>query len=155
PSAALNATRLIHLVLLSLIAVPALLLAGCTQEGDAETGDGAGSGGEGRQVTLMAGFRAQANRPFLAAYLADAEGFFADEGLAVEIQHSSGQDEHLKLLLDGEVDFTTGTAAQAVRRVQEDLPVRAIALFGQRGDQGYVSLADSGIETPSDFAGHS
>src|SRR5690606_24182453 len=40
-------------------------------------------------------------------------------------------------------------------RVEEGLPVQAIALFGQRGDQGYVSLADSGIVTPADFAGHS
>src|SRR5690606_3030926 len=41
------------------------------------------------------------------------------------------------------------------RRGEEGLPVRAIALFGQRGDQGYVARADSGIEEPSDFRGRS
>src|SRR5690606_33622776 len=80
---------------------------------------------------------------------------FADEGLEVEIQHSSGQDEHLKLLLDGRIQFTTGTAAQVIRRGHEDLPVRAVALFGQRGDQGYVVHADSGIQGPEDFRGRS
>ena len=143
-SAYLRARRALSLLVLASLLVGAGVLIACGEDDPPET----------RQVTFMAGFRAQANLPFAAVYVADAEGFFAEEGLEVEIQHSSGQDEHLKLLLDGAVDFTTGTAAQAVRRVQEGLPVQAIALFGQRGDQGYVSLADSGIETPADFAGH-
>ncbi len=108
-----------------------------------------------REVTFMAGFRAQANLPFVAVYVADADGFFADEGLRVSIQHSSGQDEHLRLLLEGKAHFVTGSAAQAMRRAEEGLPMRAIALFGQRGDQGYVARADSGITGPADFAGRS
>ncbi|MDA1010084.1 MAG: ABC transporter substrate-binding protein, partial [Chloroflexi bacterium] len=99
------------------------------------------------------GFRAQANLPFVAVYVADAEGFFADEGLRVNIQHSSGQDEHLRLLLEGSAHFVTVTAAQAVRHAEDGLPMRAVALFGQRGDQGYVARADSGIAGPDDFAG--
>lgn len=110
---------------------------------------------EPRSITFMAGFRPQANLPFVAVYVADAEGFFADEGLEVDIQHSSGQDEHLKLLLDGQIAFTTGTAAQVIRRRVDELPVQAIALFGQRGDQGYIARADSGIVGPEDFAGRS
>jgi len=147
-SAYLRVPRAFSLAVFSVLVLAAVALVALVGCGSDEA-----SGGEVREVTFMAGFRAQANLPFVAVYVADAEGFFADEGLEVEIQHSSGQDEHLKLLLDGEVDFITGTAAQAVRRVQEGLPVQAIALFGQRGDQGYVSLADSGIETPADFAG--
>ena len=106
------------------------------------------------QVVFMAGYRPQANLPFVAAYVAEARGFFADEGLDVEIRHST-QGEHGQLLLAGEVDFTTATAAQALRQRANGLPVRTIALFGQRGDQGFVVHADSGIETPEDFAGHS
>ena len=128
----------------------ALFLAGCASGGE-ETP--AAEPEAVREVTFMAGFRAQANLPFVAAYVAEANGYFAEEGLQVTIQHSSGQDEHLKLLLDGAVDFTTGTAAQALRRVHEGLPVQAIALFGQRGDQGYVAHADSGIAGPADFRG--
>jgi len=110
---------------------------------------------EPREITFMAGFRPQANLPFVAVYVADAEGFFADEGLEVDIQHSSGQDEHLKLLLDGQIQFTTGTAAQVIRRRVDELPVQAVALFGQRGDQGYIARSDSGIVGPEDFAGRS
>ncbi len=105
-----------------------------------------------RKLTFMAGFRPQANLPFVAAYVAEAKGYFDAEGLDVTIRHSSG-DEHLKLLLAKEVDVTTATGAQALRRHAEGLPVQAIALFGQRGDQGFVARADAGIESPADFRG--
>ena len=127
------------------VIVAALLLGACSDGGDEEL----------REITFMAGFRAQANLPFVAAYVADRKGFFEDEGLKVNIRHSSGQDEHLKLLLDGAIEFTTGTAAQVLRRRAGDLPVHAVALFGQRGDQGFVARADSGIVGPADFEGRS
>ncbi len=112
-----------------------------------------GGGGEGelREVTFMAGFRPQANLPFVAVYVADANGYFEEEGLDVTIRHSAGADEHIKLLLEGEVAFTTGTAAQSLRQYAEGLPLRAVALFGQRGDQGFVTRAGSGIRSPADF----
>ena len=116
--------------------------------------DNGGASPELEHVVFMAGFQPQANLPFVAAYVADAQGFFADEGLEVEIQHS-GQGQHLQALLAGEVDVTTGTAAQVLHRRADELPVRAVALFGQRGDQGFVVRADSGIEEPADFRGHS
>ena len=106
------------------------------------------------QVVFMAGYRPQANLPFVAVYMAEARGFFADEGLEIDIRHST-QGEHGQLLLAGEVDVTTATAAQALRQRANGLPVRTIALFGQRGDQGFVVHADSGIETPADFEGRS
>lgn len=132
-------------LLLAVLVAASMVACGGGDDGPAET----------QRVTFMAGFRPQANLPFVAVYVAEAEGFFADEGLEVDVQHSSGQDEHLKLTVDGAVDFTTGTAAQVIRTAEQDLPLRAIALFGQRGDQGYVARADSGIQGPADFAGHS
>lgn len=108
---------------------------------------------EPREVTFMAGFRAQANLPFVAVYVAQERGYFAEEGLTVNIRHSAGQDEHFKLLLAGEVQFTTGTAAQLLKQRADGLPLQAVALFGQRGDQGFVVRAGSGIAQPADFRG--
>ena len=116
---------------------------------------GGGADGELRGVTFMAGFRPQANLPFVAVYAADANGYFEEEGLDVTIRHSAGADEHIKLLLEGEVAFTTGTAAQSLRQYAEGLPLRAIALFGQRGDQGFVTRVGSGIRSPAEFRGRS
>ena len=105
------------------------------------------------KVRFMAGFAPQANLPFVAVYVAQEKGFFAEERLEVEIRHSSGQDEHLKLLLNKDLDFITASSSQALRRSIEGLPTVAIALFGQRGEQGYVARADSGIKSPADFKG--
>ena len=103
-------------------------------------------------VTFMAGFTPQANLPFVGAYVADELGFFAEEGLDVTIQHSTG--EHLQLLAAGEVDVTTQDAAVLLqRRADPGLPLVSIGLIGQRGQQAYAALADSGIRSPADWEG--
>ncbi len=101
----------------------------------------------------MAGFKPQANLPFVAAYVAQEKGFFADQDLDVEIKHASSG-EHLKLLLAGDVDVTTAAAASVLKRRSEpDVPIVAIALFGQRGQQAYMALKESGINTVEDWEG--
>ncbi|MDA1227436.1 MAG: ABC transporter substrate-binding protein [Chloroflexi bacterium] len=106
-----------------------------------------------KQVTFMAGFKPQANLPFVAAYVAQDKGYFAEQGLEVDIRHSASG-EHLQLLMSGDVDFTTADATSVLKRRSEpDLPIVAFALFGQKGQQGFVSLADSGIAGPKDWEG--
>lgn len=106
------------------------------------------------QLTFMAGFVPQANLPFVGVYVADELGYFADEGLEVTIQHSAGGGEHLQLLAAGEVDVTTQDAAVMLeRRADPGLPLVSIGLIGQRGQQAFVALADSGIKSPEDWAG--
>ena len=101
----------------------------------------------------MAGFKAQANLPFVAAYVAKEKGFFADQDLEVQILHAS-TGEHLKLLMAGDVDFTTASAASVLkRRSDPGLPIVAFALFGQRGQQAFVALKDPAINTPKDWEG--
>ena len=105
-----------------------------------------------RSVTFMAGFRPQANLPFVAAYVAEEKGYFDEQGLDVDIQHSTG--EHLNLLMAREVDFTTVDANSVLnRRAEPGLPIVAIALFGQRGQQAFLALSDSDISTPKDWEG--
>ena len=134
-------------VLLALAALPAvvLLMAGACG-GEAESG-------EPDKVVFMAGFKPQANLPFVAAYVAEEKGYFREQGLEVEIRHASSG-EHLKLLMAGDVDFTTAAATSVLkRRSDPDLPIAAIALFGQRGQQAYVALKRSGIESIKDWEG--
>ncbi|MEE9277885.1 MAG: ABC transporter substrate-binding protein, partial [Dehalococcoidia bacterium] len=105
-------------------------------------------------LTFMAGFRAQSNLPFIAAYVAEQEGFFDAVGLDVTIRHSAGQGEHVRLLLAGDIGVTTQPASELLqRRSDPGAPLVAVALFGQTGDLGYAVLADSGITSPADFAG--
>ncbi len=104
-------------------------------------------------VRFMAGFRPQADLPFVAAYVAKEKGFFAEEGLNVEISHAY-QGEHLRLLLANEIDITTANADSVIRnRAATQAPIKAIALIGQQSEQAYAVLKDSGINSPKDFEG--
>ena len=110
---------------------------------------------EAKNLVFMAGFRPQANLPFVGVYVAQEKGFFAEESLTVDIQHTAGRGEHLQLLVAGTVDVTTQDAAVLLkRRADPGLPLVSIALIGQRGQQAFVALKESGMLTPQDWAGH-
>lgn len=105
--------------------------------------------------TFMAGYKPQANLPFVGVYVAQEKGFFQEEGLAVSIQHSPGKGEHLQLVANGKVQVTTQDAAvMLMRRADPGLPLVSIALIGQHGQQAFAALADQGFKTPKDWEGH-
>ena len=105
--------------------------------------------------TFMAGYKPQANLPFVGAYVAKEKGFFEAEGLDVTIEHASGKGEHLQLVTTGKVQVTTQDAAVLLkRRADPGLPLVAIALIGQRGQQAFAALDTSGLHTPKDWEGH-
>ncbi len=105
-------------------------------------------------MTYMGGFVPQANLPFVAVYVAEEQGFFADEGLEVDIQHAGFTGSHKSLILAGEIDITTLPASEMLQvRANSGAPYVAVMLFGQRGDFGYAVLNSSGISSPADFAG--
>jgi len=105
-------------------------------------------------LTFMAGYKPQANLPFVGAYVAKEKGFFAENGLDVTIEHSPGRGEHVQLLVAGTVHVTTMDAATILqRRAEPGLPVVSIALIGQKGQQAFAALKESGLETPKDWEG--
>lgn len=105
-------------------------------------------------VTFIAGFKAQANLPFVGVYIAQKRGYFREQGLAVTIQHSAGSGEHIRLLGTGAVQFSTGSAGDVMKRVADaGVPLVSVATIGQRGEQAYAVRADSPIRTPKDWEG--
>lgn len=135
---------------LAAAATVAMLAAACSGDGAASSDPQAS---EPRRVVFMAGFKPQANLPFVAVYVARERGYFAEQGLDVDIRHAS-TGEHLKLLLSGDVHFTTAAATSVLkRRSDPGAPITAIALFGQRGEQSYMALADRGIDELADWEG--
>ena len=103
----------------------------------------------------MAGFKAQANLPFVGAYVAQEMGFFADENLDVTIDHVATPGDNFRFLATDEVQITTADASALLEHRAGDppLPLTSIALIGQTGQQGFAVLTDSGITTPADWAG--
>ena len=105
-------------------------------------------------MTFMAGYKPQANLPFVGAYIAKEKGFFEQNGLDVTIEHSPGRGEHLQLLVAGTVQVTTMDAANLLeRRSDPGVPVVSIALIGQKGQQAFAALSESGMQTPKDWEG--
>ncbi|MCI0784422.1 MAG: ABC transporter substrate-binding protein [Chloroflexi bacterium] len=107
------------------------------------------------EVTFMPGFKPQANLPFVGAYVAQEKDFFADENLEVEIQHVATPGDNFRLLATGQVQFSTSDATALLEKWTSDpvIEVVSLALIGQTGQQGFAVLADSGIESPADWAG--
>jgi ABC-type nitrate/sulfonate/bicarbonate transport system substrate-binding protein len=104
-------------------------------------------------VTFMAGFKPQADVPFVAVYVAQEKGYFRAQGLAVTIQHAT-QSEHIQLLATDRIQFSTGSAPDVLKRVaQSGVPLVAIAQLGQKGEQALAVRADSAIATPKDWEG--
>ena len=146
--------RLLLAALLPLLAA-ALLVACESDSGGSRTPTPAASAAPPDKVTFMAGFKPQANLPFVGAYVAKEKGFFAEQNLDVEIQHVNTPGDNFKFLGLGQVQFSTADAATVIERAGDDPPlgIVAVALIGQRGQQGFAVRADSGIETPADWAG--
>jgi ABC-type nitrate/sulfonate/bicarbonate transport system substrate-binding protein len=147
---------------LILIALASLAASGCSD--DATSGPGAPPttaatvarptpSGPPDKITFMLGFRPQANLPFVGGFVAEEKGFFAEENLDVDIQPSNGG-QHLQLLVAGEVQFTTADAANIIQRaIDPGLPLVSIALIGQTGQQAWVTLEASGLNTVAAWKG--
>jgi ABC-type nitrate/sulfonate/bicarbonate transport system substrate-binding protein len=138
------------LILLSFVAATLLTLACGNDKGGAS--DTAGQAAP-KEVTFMAAFKPQANLPFVGAYVAQEKGFFSREGIKVDIKHNISN-QSLQLLEAGVVQFTTADASDVLKRIADPgLDLESVALVGQKGQQGFAVLANSGINTPADWAG--
>jgi ABC-type nitrate/sulfonate/bicarbonate transport system substrate-binding protein len=105
------------------------------------------------KVTFIAGFKPQADLPFVAVYMAQAKGYFRDQSLEVEIQHATSG-EHVQLLATGRAQFSTGAAGDVMKRVASaGVRLVGIAQIGQRDEQSFAVRADSPIRTLKDWEG--
>ena len=112
--------------------------------------------GQLEKITFQAAFLAQGNISFTAAYVARDKGFFADEGLDVEIQHSSpGGGEQMQLLAARQIEFTTQTGPNFVKMMSTPSapPFMAVALFGHESDHALMVLEEGPIRTIQDLRG--
>lgn len=142
---------------LTLLIVPIFvcaLVAACGSSESTPAATATATGPAPMKMTFFAGFKAQADLPFVGVYVAQEKGYFAAENLEVEIRHGTpGTNDALQAVLAGSAQVTTGDASAVLLRRSEGAPVVSIALVGQQGEQGLVALADSGIKTPKDFEG--
>ena len=90
---------------------------------------------------------------FSPALVAGWQGFFAAEGLAVEIVPCVNGRRCLKHLTDKEVDVATVADTPIVTAVHEGLPLHILATMTTSRDNSFVARTDRGIASPADLRG--
>src|SRR5579884_4230672 len=100
-----------------------------------------------RLVHFMAGYKPQANLPFVAVYVAQVNGYFALQGLQAAIAHASGPGEHFKVLLQCSVYVTTSSGDGLVYGRAQGMTMGDIATLCERSKRAYAVRADLDIHT--------
>ncbi|MEA1902480.1 MAG: ABC transporter substrate-binding protein [Actinomycetota bacterium] len=133
---------------LVLFAVLALVLAACGDDSggataeDCETTD---------SVRLQLQWVAQAQ--FAGYFVADDLGFYADECLDVEILEGAVEIVPQQVLATGGAEFGLAWVPKALVSREQGADIVNIAQVFERSGTLEVSFADSGIESPEDWAG--
>ena len=103
-----------------------------------------------RQVTVVLDWTPNTNHSGL--YLAQAEGWFAEEGLDVEIVEP-GETSGLQLVAAGQADFAYSVAEGLVPARAAGADVVSVATVIEHNTSSLISLSDDGITRPRDLEG--
>lgn len=123
-----------------------LVLAGCGFDADRVTDEPAP---ELEQVTLLLGFIPDVQ--FAPFYLAQQEGYYADAGLTVAIEHRAAPDI-VRLVASGEAEFGVADATDTMISRTSGIPVRYVSTLYERfpigliGEAGTVPAGAEGLE---------
>lgn len=94
---------------------------------------------------------------FEPAYLAEAEGFFEDHGLDVELVNGADPAAQIASAISGEVDITTGSWINVAASVAQGLPITALASNGvvspDVDNSGVMVRPDSEISSLAELKG--
>jgi NitT/TauT family transport system substrate-binding protein len=93
------------------------------------------------------------NVQFTPFYVAVERGYFAAEGIELEFDYGFETDG-VQLVAANKLPFAVASGDQVILARAQDLPVVYITEWWQRFPVAVAALADSGIETPTDLAGH-
>jgi NitT/TauT family transport system substrate-binding protein len=102
-------------------------------------------------VTVKLAWSHQAQ--FAGMYAADQLGYYKDEGLDVTLVESGPAGGQVEAVLADEAEFGIVSADALLLARSKDQAVKAVAAIYRRSPRVYMSLAQSGITRPEDFAG--
>ncbi|WP_420113469.1 ABC transporter substrate-binding protein [Pseudactinotalea sp.] len=133
----------------------AAFLAACGDSNGGSGGNGGTGGGDGggdlTPVKLQLQWLPQAQ--FAGYFAAADQGFFADEGLEVEIIPSGGDIVPQDALAGGNADFCIAWVPKVLGSIEQGANLTNIAQIFQRSGTLQVAFADSGIASVADFEG--
>jgi NitT/TauT family transport system substrate-binding protein len=130
-----------------LIPLAGLLLAACSSPGSTGT---ASVGEPLRAVTLLLGFRPDVQ--FAPFYVAQQEGFYADAGLEVTIEHKQAPDVQ-RLVADGQAEFGVADATDVMIARTSGIPIRYVSTLYQSFPVALIGEATTVPANPAGLAG--
>lgn len=86
-------------------------------------------------------------------YLAQEKGWFAEQGLTVEIDDGNGTGPAMALVAGGKYDIAQISLGALPIAREKGMPIKAIATIQRKGDFGLAVDEGSGIKTPKDLEG--
>ena len=93
------------------------------------------------------------NPVHIPMYLAQAKGYFAEQGLEVDILVPADPNDPLKLVAAGKMDFAISYQPSVLMARDRDLPVVSLGALVQHPLSTILYLKESGIEKTADFKG--
>ncbi|WP_336758789.1 ABC transporter substrate-binding protein [Paenibacillus sp. USHLN196] len=86
-------------------------------------------------------------------YVAQEKGYFADQGLDVEIQMPADTNDSLKLVAAGKIDLALSYQPQILLARSENIPVRSIAAVVRHPLVHLLTEANGNVNSPKDLEG--
>lgn len=137
----------------AMLAAGALLLTGCGAGNTAA--QSAASGAEDkdlRELTVVLDWYPNALHAFL--YEAEEKGYFAEEGLTVNIQSPAGVNDAMSMVAAGKADIGLYYQQDVIQaRVEQDVPVKSVGAVVQGPLNIILSLKEKNITKPEDLVG--
>jgi NitT/TauT family transport system substrate-binding protein len=90
---------------------------------------------------------------FAGLYAADQKGYYAQEGLAVTFLQGGATVDNVAAVQEGKAQFGIASAEALITARDQGKTLRAIAAVFRRSPTVFLTLANSGITRPQEFAG--
>ncbi len=90
---------------------------------------------------------------YASYYLAKEKGFYADEGLDVQILEGSGSGTSVQAVASGENTFAMADGTSVQGAVHEGTPVITVATINQLSPYGLICRKDANVNTVADVVG--
>lgn len=129
------------------IAAAALLVGACAPD----TSGNDTSAGHGDKVTLTLNWVPYGEHaPF---YYGVRKGYYADEGIDLEIKPGNGSATVIKQVARGQTTFGWADTPPLLDGIAAGMPVKSVGVFLQKGPSSLEFLADKHITKPTDLKG--
>ncbi|MFF0903512.1 UNVERIFIED_CONTAM: ABC transporter substrate-binding protein [Kocuria sp. CPCC 205316] len=148
----MNTTQRNRLGLTGAGAVAALVLSGCGGPADnPSSAEGSGGPEELTPVSLQLQWSAQAQ--FAGYYAALDQGYFEEAGLDVTILEGGADIVPQDVLASGDADYAIAWVPKVLGSIEQGANITNVAQIFERSGTLQIAMADSGIDSPEDFAG--